>query len=225
MYPTDRSQLNSERQTYLDGRNLVDMISTPACIRNSEGDFITCNVKFHEEIIQRSDVKNWIYSLPVQISTELVRKELDAMSLSSSIFKIKNVNLNGKFWCVQFLPLLFGNKLNVLWLFFNDCLNIKKEFNNNIYSKENHEKIIAFKQWATRTQWRVFLLYSYGFKHESISSLLSIKEGVSRNSITELNKFFGSNSKYNLLMIFHTSGMYDLFLKELYDIFHNRENN
>ncbi|EDI5504423.1 conjugal transfer protein TraJ, partial [Salmonella enterica subsp. enterica serovar Enteritidis] len=59
--------------------------------------------------------------------------------------------------------------------------------------------MIAFKQWATRTQWRVFLLYSYGFKHESISSLLSIKEGVSRNSITEVNKFFGSNSKYNLL--------------------------
>ncbi|EEE7595310.1 conjugal transfer protein TrbJ, partial [Salmonella enterica subsp. enterica serovar Teshie] len=104
MCPADRSQFCTERQISLEERVLVDMVSTPACIRNSDGDFITYNAKFYEEIIPLADIKEWLYSLPVQVATALVRKELDAMSLPSSIFKIKHVNINGKFWCVQFLP-------------------------------------------------------------------------------------------------------------------------
>ncbi|ECI5767949.1 conjugal transfer protein TrbJ [Salmonella enterica] len=218
MCPADRIQFCNERQISLEERVLVDMVSTPACIRNSDGDFITYNAKFYEEIIQLTNIKEWLYSLPVQVATALVRKELDAMSLPSSIFKIKHVNINGKFWCVQFLPLINNDKVSVLWLFFNDYLNAEITFSNNLYSKVSHEKIMAFKKWSTKIQWKVFILHCHGFKHGSISSLLSIKNGVSRNAVTEINKFFGVNSKHQLLMLFHGSGMYDLFLKELYGI-------
>lgn len=40
MYPTDPRQLNTERQIYLDKQFFVDVFSIPACVRNTNGDFI-----------------------------------------------------------------------------------------------------------------------------------------------------------------------------------------
>ncbi|HHX8056087.1 TPA: conjugal transfer transcriptional regulator TraJ, partial [Escherichia coli] len=68
---------------------------------------------------------------------------------------------------------------------------------------------------STEIQWKVFILYLFGFCHESIASILSITNGSSRNAISEVYKFFGIRSKHHLLMLFHTNGMHSLFLDEL----------
>ena len=75
--------------------------------------------------------------------------------------------------------------------------------------------MLEFKNKSTEIQWKVFILYSFGFCHESIASILSITNGSSRNVISEVYKFFGIRSKHHLLMLFHTSGMHSLFLDEL----------
>ncbi|CAM6613377.1 restriction endonuclease [Escherichia coli] len=49
MYPTDPRQLNTERQIYLDKQFFVDVFSIPACVRNTNGDFIGYNEKFSKE--------------------------------------------------------------------------------------------------------------------------------------------------------------------------------
>ncbi|ECM3796956.1 conjugal transfer protein TraJ, partial [Salmonella enterica subsp. enterica serovar Newport] len=58
--------------------------------------------------------------------------------------------------------------------------------------------MLDYKKQANETQWRVFLLYVYGFKHSSIANFLSIENGVSRNIIIEINKFFDVESKHFL---------------------------
>ncbi|MFP2102310.1 conjugal transfer protein TrbJ, partial [Escherichia coli] len=102
MYPTDRRQLNTERQIYLDKQSFVDVFSIPACVRNTNGDFIGYNEKFSKEFIGSLDIKEWFYSLPVQVATSFLREELDAMSLPSSMNKIQSVAIGDKLWLVQF---------------------------------------------------------------------------------------------------------------------------
>ncbi|HFR6413202.1 TPA: conjugal transfer protein TrbJ [Shigella sonnei] len=118
MYPTDPRQLNTERQIYLDKQFFVDVFSIPACVRNTNGDFIGYNEKFSKEFIGSLDIKEWFYSLPVQVATSFLREELDAMSLPSSMNKIQSVAIGDKLWLVQFIPLIYGEVVNVLWLFF-----------------------------------------------------------------------------------------------------------
>ena len=117
MYPTDPRQLNTERQIYLDKQFFVDVFSIPACVRNTNGDFIGYNEKFSKEFIGSLDIKEWFYSLPVQVATSFLREELDAMSLPSSMNKIQSVAIGDKLWLVQFIPLIYGEVVNVLWLF------------------------------------------------------------------------------------------------------------
>lgn len=91
--------------------------SIPACVRNTNGDFIGYNEKFSKEFIGSLDIKEWFYSLPVQVATSFLREELDAMSLPSSMNKIQSVAIGDKLWLVQFIPLIYGEVVNVLWLF------------------------------------------------------------------------------------------------------------
>lgn len=58
MYPTDPRQLNTERQIYLDKQFFVDVFSIPACVRNTNGDFIGYNEKFSKEFIGSLDIKS-----------------------------------------------------------------------------------------------------------------------------------------------------------------------
>ena len=100
MYPTDPRQLNTERQIYLDKQFFVDVFSIPACVRNTNGDFIGYNEKFSKEFIGSLDIKEWFYSLPVQVATSFLREELDAMegankqvisSQADSLIKISRI--------------------------------------------------------------------------------------------------------------------------------------
>ena len=75
MYPTDPRQLNTERQIYLDKQFFVDVFSIPACVRNTNGDFIGYNEKFSKEFIGSLDIKEWFYSLPVQVATSFLRED------------------------------------------------------------------------------------------------------------------------------------------------------
>lgn len=90
------------------------------------------------------------------------------------------------------------------------CRGLRSNITNN--------RMLEFKNKSTEIQWKVFILYLFGFCHESIASLLSITNGSSRNVISEVYKFFGIHSKHDLLIIFHTSGMHSLFLDELFFI-------
>ncbi|EBT2496011.1 conjugal transfer transcriptional regulator TraJ [Escherichia coli] len=215
MYPADRRQLNTERQIYLDQQFLVDIFSIPACIRNTNGDFVGYNANFSKEFIRTIDIKEWFYSLPVQVATLLLREELDAMSLPSTMNKVQRVTIGDKLWLVQFLPLTYGETVNVLWLFFRENFNVIVESRRGLLSNITKNRILEFKNKSTEIQWKVFILYSFGFCHESIASLLSITNGSSRNAISEAYKFFGIRSKHHLLMFFHASGMHGLFLDEL----------
>ncbi|HAW3343579.1 TPA: conjugal transfer transcriptional regulator TraJ [Escherichia coli] len=218
MYPADRRQLNTERQIYLEQQFFVDIFPIPACIRNTNGDFVSYNTNFSKEFIRTIDIKEWFYSLPVQVATSFLREELDAMSLPSSMNKIQNVTIGDKLWLVQFIPLMYGEVVNVLWLFFCKNSNMILDSCRGLLSNITNNRILEFKNKSTEIQWKVFILYSFGFCHESIASLLSITNGTSRNAISEVYNFFGIRSKHNLLMIFHTSGMHSLFLDELFFI-------
>lgn len=223
MYPADRSQLNTERQIYLDQQFFVDVFPIPVCIRNTNGDFVSYNTKFSQEFIRTIDIKDWFYSLPVQVATSFLKEELDAMSLPSSMNKIQNVTIGDKLWLVQFVPLIYGEAVNVLWIFFCETSNLDVNFNRKLLSNITNNRILEFKSKSTETQWKVFILYSFGFCHESIASLLSITNGSSRNAILEAYKFFGIRSKQHLLIFFHTSGMHGLLLNELSDTLKDSE--
>ncbi|MEW3229414.1 hypothetical protein MZT69_25485 [Escherichia coli] len=146
MYPTDRRQLNTERQIYLDKQSFVDVFSIPACVRNTNGDFIGYNEKFSKEFIGSLDIKEWFYSLPVQVATSFLREELDAMSLPSSMNKIQSVAIGDKLWLVQFIPLIYGEVVNVLWLFF--CKNSKEGANKQVISSQADSLIKISRIWA-----------------------------------------------------------------------------
>ncbi|ECV2306913.1 conjugal transfer protein TraJ [Salmonella enterica subsp. enterica serovar Javiana] len=75
--------------------------------------------------------------------------------------------------------------------------------------------MLSFKKKATKTQWKVFLLYVYGFKHSSISEFLLIENGVSRNIVLEINKFFNVGSKHSLQVLFYNSKFSDDYLIDL----------
>ncbi|HDH9055686.1 TPA: conjugal transfer protein TrbJ, partial [Escherichia coli] len=184
MYPTDRRQLNTERQIYLDKQSFVDVFSIPACVRNTNGDFIGYNEKFSKEFIGSLDIKEWFYSLPVQVATSFLREELDAMSLPSSMNKIQSVAIGDKLWLVQFIPLIYGEVVNVLWLFFCKNSNVIVDYCRGLRSNITNDRMLEFKNKSTEIQWKVFILYSFGFCHESIASLLSITNGSSRNAIS-----------------------------------------
>ncbi|EFK7628754.1 MULTISPECIES: conjugal transfer transcriptional regulator TraJ [Enterobacteriaceae] len=218
MYPTDPRQLNTERQIYLDKQFFVDVFSIPACVRNTNGDFIGYNEKFSKEFIGSLDIKEWFYSLPVQVATSFLREELDAMSLPSSMNKIQSVAIGDKLWLVQFIPLIYGEVVNVLWLFFCKNSNVIVDYCRGLRTNITNDRMLEFKNKSTEIQWKVFILYLFGFCHESIASLLSITNGSSRNAISEVYKFFGIHSKHDLLMIFHTSRMHSLFFDELFFI-------
>ncbi|EFA6057592.1 hypothetical protein C5062_003107 [Escherichia coli] len=64
MYPTDPRQLNTERQIYLDKQFFVDVFSIPACVRNTNGDFIGYNEKFSKEFIGSLDIKGRCEQVP-----------------------------------------------------------------------------------------------------------------------------------------------------------------
>lgn len=213
-----RRQLNTERQIYLDKQFFVDVFSIPACVRNTNGDFIGYNEKFSKEFIGSLDIKEWFYSLPVQVATSFLREELDAMSLPSSMNKIQSVAIGDKLWLVQFIPLIYGEVVNVLWLFFCKNSNVIVDYCRGLRTNITNDRMLEFKNKSTEIQWKVFILYSFGFCHESIASLLSITNGSSRNAISEVYKFFGIHSKHDLLMIFHTSRMHSLFFDELFFI-------
>nr|WP_246863344.1 hypothetical protein [Klebsiella pneumoniae]UPG33591.1 hypothetical protein KJR71_000390 [Klebsiella pneumoniae] len=66
-----------------------------------------------KEFIGSLDIKEWFYSLPVQVATSFLREELDAMSLPSSMNKIQSVAIGDKLWLVQFIPLIYGEVVNV----------------------------------------------------------------------------------------------------------------
>ncbi|AJD73320.1 transcriptional regulator TraJ family protein [Escherichia coli] len=198
MYPTDPRQLNTERQIYLDKQFFVDVFSIPACVRNTNGDFIGYNEKFSKEFIGSLDIKEWFYSLPVQVATSFLREELDAMSLPSSMNKIQSVAIGDKLWLVQFIPLIYGEVVNVLWLFFCKNSNVIVDYCRGLRTNITNDRMLEFKNKSTEIQWKVFILYS--------------------NAISEVYKFFGIHSKHDLLMIFHTSRMHSLFFDELFFI-------
>ncbi|EHD8804168.1 conjugal transfer protein TrbJ, partial [Escherichia coli] len=181
-------------------------------------DFIGYNEKFSKEFIGSLDIKEWFYSLPVQVATSFLREELDAMSLPSSMNKIQSVAIGDKLWLVQFIPLIYGEVVNVLWLFFCKNSNVIVDYCRGLRTNITNDRMLEFKNKSTEIQWKVFILYSFGFCHESIASLLSITNGSSRNAISEVYKFFGIHSKHDLLMIFHTSRMHSLFFDELFFI-------
>ncbi|EET2400450.1 TPA: conjugal transfer transcriptional regulator TraJ, partial [Escherichia coli] len=145
MYPTDRRQLNTERQIYLDKQFFVDVFSIPACIRNTNGDFIGYNEKFSKEFIGSLDIKEWFYSLPVQVATSFLREELDAMSLPSSMNKIQSVAIGDKLWLVQFIPLIYGEVVNVLWLFFCKNSNVIVDYCRGLRSNITNNRMLEFK--------------------------------------------------------------------------------
>ncbi|EKK5468607.1 conjugal transfer protein TrbJ [Escherichia coli] len=223
MYPADRRQINTERQIYLDQQLFVDVFPIPVCIRNTNGDFVSYNTKFSQEFIRTIDIKDWFYSLPVQVATSFLREELDAMSLPSSMNKIQNVTIGDKIWLVQFIPLTYGEVVHVLWLFFCETSNLDVDFNRKSLSNISNNRILEFRNKSTEMQWKVFILYSFGFCHESIASLLSITNGSSRNAISKAYRFFGIRSKKHLLTFFHTSGMHGLLLNELFDTLEDSE--
>lgn len=171
MYPTDPRQLNTERQIYLDKQFFVDVFSIPACVRNTNGDFIGYNEKFSKEFIGSLDIKEWFYSLPVQVATSFLREELDAMSLPSSMNKIQSVAIGDKLWLVQFIPLIYGEVVNVLWLFFCKNSNVIVNYCRGLRTNITNDRMLEFKNKLTEIQWKVFILYSFGFCHESIASL------------------------------------------------------
>ncbi|WP_446496628.1 conjugal transfer transcriptional regulator TraJ [Escherichia coli] len=171
MYPTDPRQLNTERQIYLDKQFFVDVFSIPACVRNTNGDFIGYNEKFSKEFIGSLDIKEWFYSLPVQVATSFLREELDAMSLPSSMNKIQSVAIGDKLWLVQFIPLIYGEVVNVLWLFFCKNSNVIVDYCRGLRTNITNDRMLEFKNKSTEIQWKVFILYSFGFCHESIASL------------------------------------------------------
>ncbi len=144
MYPADRRQLNTERQIYLESQFFVDIFSMPACIRNTNGEFVGCNENFSKEFIRNIDLKDWFYSLPVQVGALFLRAELDAMYFPSSMTQIQNVTIGDKVWMVQFLPLKYGESVNVLWIFFCEDTNVIVGSRGGTFSNIKNNKILEF---------------------------------------------------------------------------------
>lgn len=217
MYPPDRSQIQSERQTKSLDLAFLEKLSIPAVIRNNDRKFSMCNGLFFDEIMKStsSSADEWFSTLPLHKAIFLSSTELNAMSSSVSELTISRIEINEKIWFVQFLPLTDSNDKKVLWLFYPGSINGNYVYDCCLNSRLGYEKILSFKKKATKIQWKVFLLYVYGFKHSSISEFLLIENGVSRNIVLEINKFFNVGSKHSLQVLFYNSKFSDDYLIDL----------
>lgn len=216
MYPPDRSQIQAERQTKSSDLAFIEKLSIPAVIRDNDRTFSVCNRKFFDEIIAPlSSADEWFSSLSIQTAIFLSSVELKSMCSTSDALNVSRIEINDQLWTVQFLPLIDASGNKSLWLFYSGVLSDNYPPTNIFNSNSDCEKILDYKKQANETQWRVFLLYVYGFKHSSIANFLSIENGVSRNIIIEINKFFDVESKHFLQVMFYNSGLSDDYLIEL----------
>lgn len=216
MYPPDRSQIQSERQIKSLDLEFLEKLSIPAVIRNNDRTFSVCNRKFLNEIMtSSSSADEWFSTLSLKTAIFLSSAELESMCSSFYNINIFRIEIDDKFWTVQFLPLIDTGGNKVLWLFYSGLLNNNHAKINSFNSNVDSRKILNYKKQANDTQWRVFLLYVYGFNHSSISDFLSIENGASRNIVMGIKKFFDVESKHFLQIIFHNSGLSDDYLKDL----------
>lgn len=210
MCARDPSQTHSLRQTNSLHclKELIDFSLYPICVRDTNGLFVLTNISFEQEMLYGNrNADGWFSGLPIDISLLLSESELISYSQNCPFLTPLSLVMNGSIWDVCFQVLSFKKNNYSVWHFYHPSINNKLSI-GKLPSKYQKISVYDYRNDNTLLHWNVLNLYLSGFSHESISRILSISVGSSKNYITDAHRFFKTKSRDDIIIFMYVSGFY-----------------
>lgn len=184
--------------------------ATPVCIRDGEGSFIYNNFVFTEFIKGfEYSVDIWFDKLPSYIRLELLKCEIDLLSISESIV-LSKAFMEHSFDCYVLLQkITIDNHTFTAWHFVKKVLHSGEvsipELNKVFRGREVKNPALTMEANVYQT----FCLYFTGFSHEFISGLLGVTPSASKKRISKAYTLLNINSKDEMLLFLRANSFLD----------------
>ncbi len=181
----------------------------PACIRNFSGYFESCNSFFHEVFLcDKQSPEEWFMLQSVDLIEMLSKTEIDVFLQKKSQFIIDGVFINNEFWTISIH--LFSNEDEnyAIWTFFKS-VNIRYIADiRDVHFGELNSLLNKLESKCRPEKWNAFNLYASGLSHTSISRMLKIPLGSSKNYASQICNFLESDDRDKLIISLYHSGLY-----------------
>ncbi|CAM3775154.1 MULTISPECIES: hypothetical protein [Rahnella] len=188
-------------------KEAINYLSYPVCIHNNNGMFVLHNEYFENELLKNHNTPaEWFSHLPQEISYALSRAELETLSHIEMMTLLDSVNIVGENWSVHFQILSVHRELLCMW-HFNKIKHRQNAICLGRFSYKRMESLVMdFRERCGLNHWNVHNLHVSGLSHESISKILSISPGTSRNIISDIHASFNTNLRDELIISTFASG-------------------
>lgn len=188
-------------------QEVINFSSYPVCVRNSNREFILMNRYFKSELLKiYPSPENWFSCLPQEVIVELSRMEINSFLQAENICPLNAIHIDGVYWDVYFQIISVDNEIFCMWQLNKTCMQ-RSSNNLDMFSyKKMEDLVIEYRTKCSLNHLYVYSLHVAGLSHESISKILSISPGTSRNIITDVHAFFNTNSRDDLIISSYASG-------------------
>lgn len=194
-------------------QQFINLSVDPICLRENSGEFLICNHSFTEKLLGNLKLAEWLSTLDFETSYKLSALELEAYALECGVIMEENINLRGKQWDFIITKLTIDGIAMTIWQFSRIY---RKVVANNKFEPgltaaiDRLQKLVEELKESHKSN---LSLYCLGASHSLIARILNISTGTSKNRIKYIQDRLLIDSREELFILFHVSGISVLLYK------------